>query len=243
MPEIRLFSIVPLAMRSTPCKDEGVDLLLLGKCVVLGLAVAAPLGPIGTLCINRTLKKGFRAGFAGGLGTAMGDALYAAVAALGFSAFAATLAAVHLPLKLVGGLLMLWLGWRSIVGHPLDAAKSAGSKDSTTHGAKDLSGTVLMTFLLTITNPMTVFFFAAMFASLGSVKGANSILVVAGIFSGSLLWWLILCGGVALARQRLPLGLVRWVARVSGSALVLIGVLALGSALWEVVIPAAYSNK
>jgi len=207
--------------------------------VVLGLAVAAPLGPIGTLCINRTLKMGFRAGFAGGLGTALGDAMYAAIAALGFSAFAALLAAVHIPLKLVGGLLMLWLGWRGIVGYSSCASRSPHAP----HGARGLSGTVLMAFLLTITNPMTVFFFAAMFASLGSVTGANAIVVVVGIFSGSLLWWLILCGGVAVARQRLPHNVARWVSRASGTALMVIGVVALGSALWDLALPIALRGQ
>lgn len=90
-----------------------MELTLILKSIVLGLAVAAPLGPIGALCINRTLERGFWAGVAGGFGTALADAVYASLAALGFSAFAATLATIDTPLKIIGGLFMVWLGWKA----------------------------------------------------------------------------------------------------------------------------------
>lgn len=204
-----------------------MELMLVLKSVVLGLAVAAPLGPIGALCINRTLDRGFWAGVAGGLGTALADAVYASLAALGFSAFAATLATIDTPLKIVGGLFMLWLGWKSLRPKPLAEAVKVG--------ARDLLGTITATFFLTITNPMTILSFAAIFAGLGlaDASGATSaFFVVAGVFLGSLLWWFLLSGGVALARQRLPATFARWVSRLSGVILVLFGLFALGSLVW-----------
>jgi putative LysE/RhtB family amino acid efflux pump len=178
------------------------------------------------LCINRTLERGFWAGVAGGLGAALADAIYASLAAIGFSAFAATLAMIDAPLKLVGGLFMLWLGWKSMTPKPPRAAAQVG--------ARDLLGTVAATFLLTITNPMTILAFAAMFAGLGLVDapGAiNAAIVVAGVFLGSLLWWFVLSGGVAMARQRLREGFAAWVARLSGLILIGFGLYALGSLL------------
>lgn len=203
-----------------------MDILLFGKSLLLGLAVAAPLGPIGALCINRTLERGFAAGVAGGLGTALADAIYASLAAVGFSAFSAALAMIDAPLRLVGGLFMLWLGWKSMVPKPVRAAAQIG--------ARDLLGTIAATFLLTITNPMTILSFAAIFAGLGlaDAPGAiNAALVVIGVFSGSLLWWCILSGGVALVRQRLPESFALQVSRASGLILIGFGLYALGSLL------------
>ncbi|MCM2442887.1 LysE family translocator [Agrobacterium vitis] len=207
-----------------------MELTLILKSIVLGLAVAAPLGPIGALCINRTLERGFWAGVAGGFGTALADAVYASLAALGFSAFAATLATIDTPLKIIGGLFMVWLGWKSLKPKPLaDAAKV---------GARDLFGTIAATFFLTITNPVTILSFAAIFAGLGlaDASGAtNAFFVVAGVFLGSLLWWFLLSGGIALAQQRLPSSFARWVSRLSGLILISFGLFALGSIAWGMI--------
>jgi len=88
--------------------------MLFATAVAMGLAIAAPLGPIGALCIERTLRGGFRAGMAGGLGTALADALFAALAAAGFASFAAAVALVERPLGLIGGGFLIWLGWRAL---------------------------------------------------------------------------------------------------------------------------------
>ena len=167
-----------------------MDLLLFAKSIALGLAIAAPLGPIGVLCINRTLEKGFWAGMAGGLGTALADASYATLAAAGFAAFSAMLQVVDLPLRLIGGGFMIYLG---IIGLRAPVAKKAAAV-----GARDLIGTVSATFLLTIANPATILSFAAIFAGLGLANqpGFDAALVVAGVFTGSLMWWLFLSGTV-----------------------------------------------
>lgn len=207
-----------------------MEILLLGKGLLLGLAVAAPLGPIGALCITRTLERGFWAGVAGGLGTAAADAFYAGLAAMGFSAFAAVLAMVDLPLKLIGGLFMLWLGWKNLTPGPRRAAAQLGTRD--------LLGTVAATFLLTISNPATILSFAAMFAGLGLAEaagGLNAMLVVAGVFLGSILWWFFLSGGVAMMRQRLPESFTTWVSRLSGLILIGFALYAFGSLLHVVV--------
>ncbi|KOF16818.1 lysine transporter LysE [Ensifer adhaerens] len=198
--------------------------LLFGKGLLLGLAIAAPLGPIGALCISRTLERGFWAGVAGGLGTALADASYALLAAAGFAAFATLLATISTPLSLLGGAFMIWLGWRGLRPSPIATAAKVG--------AGDLIRTTAATFLLTIANPLTILSFAAFFAVLGLAKAgglANAAIVVAGVFLGSLAWWMLLSGGVALAHTRLPDSFVNWVSRLSGLVLIAFGVIAIGS--------------
>lgn len=202
-----------------------MELLLFSKSMLLGLAVAAPLGPIGVLCINRALEHGFWAGVAGGLGTALADAIYASLAAIGFSTLTATLATLAPWLKLAGGLFMLWLGWKSVRSNPHRSPTQARTKEF-----KELSGTIASTFLLTLTNPVTIFSFAALFAGLGltDTPGAtNALAVVAGVFLGSLLWWFLLSGGVALAQRRLPEGFSLCISRMSGVILMGFGFYAL----------------
>lgn len=203
-----------------------MDPTLFLKSVLLGLAIAAPLGPIGALCINRTLERGFIAGAAGGLGTALADGVYATLAAMGFAAFSGMLAQIDTPLRLIGGAFMLWLGWKSLTPKPPRAAAKIS--------ARDLLGTTAATFLLTITNPMTILSFAALFAGLGlaSASGFSGAWpVVAGVFAGSMLWWSLLSGGVALVHHRLPEGFTIWVSRLSGAVLISFGVWAVASAL------------
>ncbi|AWD20787.1 LysE family translocator [Fuscovulum blasticum] len=199
--------------------------MLFLKSLILGLAIAAPLGPIGALCINRTLERGFRAGVAGGLGTALADALYASLAAAGFAAFASLLARVQLPLMVAGGVFLLWLGLTGMRPRPPRPAAEVG--------ARDLIGTTLATFALTMTNPMTILSFAALFAGLGLAAASGpgaAVVVVVGVFTGSMLWWGLLSGGVALLRHRLPPAFALWVARISGAVLIGFGLWALASA-------------
>jgi putative LysE/RhtB family amino acid efflux pump len=198
------------------------------KGFALGFAIAAPLGPIGTLCINRTLQRGFWAGLAGGLGTAFADSFYAGLAAAGFAAFAAFLAGIDVPMRLVGGLAMLWIGYRGLTPKPPRPAAEVG--------AADLLGTIGATFLLTVTNPTTILSFALFFAGLGLAEandGLASALVVIGVFMGSLAWWAILAGTIALIRHRLPDRFVLWIARGSGGVIMLFGVVAVLSLFWR----------
>lgn len=199
-------------------------ILLAAKGFALGFAIAAPLGPIGALCINRTLQRGFWAGVAGGLGTAFADALYGALAALGFAAFSAFLAEIDGPMRLFGGLAMIWLGLVGMRPKPPRPAAEIG--------ARDLLGTIAATFLLTVTNPTTILSFAIFFAGLGLASSADTLsalLVVAGMFSGSLAWWIILSGGVSLIRHKLSDRFAIWVGRISGGLILAFGVLAVGS--------------
>lgn len=203
-------------------------LLFTLKGFALGFAIAAPLGPIGTLCINRTLQRGFWAGVAGGLGTAFADSFYAALAAAGFAAFSAFLNEIDMPMRLIGGLAMLWIGWRGMTPKPPRPAAEIG--------ARDLIGTIGATFLLTVTNPTTILSFAVFFAGLGLAEAADGLtttLLVGGVFLGSLAWWILLAGVIASVRHRLPDRFVLWIARGSGAVIMAFGVVAIGSLVWR----------
>lgn len=196
-------------------------LILFLKGALLGIIITAPPGPIGTLCINRTLERGFWAGAALGLGTALGDASYALVAVGGLAIFADALASIAIPLAFGGGLLLIWLGYRSLSSDPVAAAEI---------GAGDLLRTTLATFFLTISNPATILSFGALFAAFGLAheNGASSAsFIVGGAFAGSIAWWLFLSGMVRLARNRLSENFAASVGRVSAYLLIGFGVVAL----------------
>lgn len=203
-----------------------MDALVFGKGLVLGIAIAAPLGPIGALCINRTLERGFWAGVAGGLGTALADGVYAALAATGFTALGSSLGFIQLPLQVVGGLFLLYLG--------LSSLKPRVNVSAAPVAARGLMTTTAATFLLTIANPATILTFAGLGLAAGQSAGegdAAGFLLVAGVFLGSLAWWFFLSGVVSLLRSRLPEGFAVLVARISAFVLVAFGLVALLHAL------------
>ena len=196
--------------------------------VAIGLAIAAPVGPIGVLCIRRTLAEGRLAGFVTGLGAATADTVYGAVAAFGLTAVSAFLVSQQDWLRLIGGAFLLYLGIRTFLTRPMPQTAVRDDKSSRT-----LAGDYASTFLLTITNPLTIISFAAVFAGLGLGSGyddlASALLLVAGVFTGSALWWLLLSAGVSLLRGRITEYGLRWVNRVSGVIITVFGVVALAS--------------
>ncbi|MFC3676976.1 LysE family translocator [Ferrovibrio xuzhouensis] len=198
---------------------DDAELLLRG--ILLGLAVAAPVGPIGVLCIQRCLAGGFWAGFSGGIGTAVADAVYAALAAAGFAALAGVTGPVQDWLRWGGAALIAWLGWRAMTARP--ATQGAAAQAAVTPAMAPPLRLLVVTFLLTMSNPTTILSFAALFAALGLAAGAPlhaSVAAVAGVFAGSLLWWAILSGTVSLLRQRISDESRHWINRIAGFALI-----------------------
>jgi threonine/homoserine/homoserine lactone efflux protein len=199
------------------------DAIVFVKALVVGLSVAAPVGPIGLLTIQRTIDRGFRMGLATGLGAAVADATYGTVGALGVTWLIAALTMARLPLALGGAALLLVLAWRTWRA-PLasDAAPTKGRGLCAAFG-----GTVL----LTLANPATIVSFIAVFGVLAAgVQGSVSpMTMIAGVFLGSATWWLLLATVVSATRTRFD---DAWRRRINtGSALILAGF-----ALWQVVI-------
>jgi threonine/homoserine/homoserine lactone efflux protein len=179
-----------------------MDWLPLARGLALGFSIAAVFGPIGVLCLRRTLTSGFAVGFSSGLGAATADAAYAALAGLGLTALATLMVEHHLWLRLVGGGFLVYLGVLTARSAP--APLSASSPLAVTR----LAGAYTSTLALTLSNPMTILSFAAIFAGLGlgSLGGESShwaLALVVGVFVGSAAWWLVLTGAVARLRSRI----------------------------------------
>jgi threonine/homoserine/homoserine lactone efflux protein len=191
--------------------------------IVIGFAIAAPVGPIGVLCIRRTLADGCASGFISGLGAATADAVYGSVAALGLTFVTNLLVGGESWLRLVGGAFLVLLGVRTFLVRPAERAAPAGRSG--------LPGAYASTFLLTLTNPTTILSFAAIFAGLGAGDASGDVLsamlLVSGVFLGSAVWWFVLSAAVGLFRAKLSVRGLRWVNRVSGAVIAAFGVLAL----------------
>jgi threonine/homoserine/homoserine lactone efflux protein len=197
-----------------------MELLLQG--LVLGFSIAAPVGPIGVLCIRRTLAEGRASGFISGLGAATADAIYGSIAAFGLTVISSVLVEHRVWLGLIGGAFLCYLGIRTFLARP-------SSQAAVVHG-QGLVGAYASTFFLTLTNPMTILSFAAIFA--GFVRGSNglsSIMLVLGVFLGSAMWWLMLSGGVGLLRAQFDLNVLRWVNRISGIIIIAFGIIVLNN--------------
>jgi threonine/homoserine/homoserine lactone efflux protein len=200
-----------------------MDIGTLLRGIVLGFSIAAPVGPIGVLCIRRTLAQGQLVGLVSGLGAATADALYGLVAAFGLTLVTSFLVAQLNWLRLIGGLFLLYLGIKTFLAEPAEQAASVAGEG--------LMGAYVSTLFLTLTNPMTILSFAAIFASLGiaDTRGdyaAAGVLVV-GVFTGSALWWLLLSGGVSLFRDRLSPSALRWANCLSGGIITIFGLVPL----------------
>lgn len=202
-----------------------MDVSFIIRGLIIGFAIAAPVGPIGVLCIRRSLVDGWKIGVATGFGAATADAIYGCIAALGLTVISNILVNQQGWFKLIGGLFLIYLGVKSFLSKPCQDAEEIKPAS--------MMSAYLTTWFLTITNPMTILSFIAIFAGLGlgaSTKQSGLWLVL-GVFCGSLFWWLLLSSGVNLVRKSFkPAGLI-WVNRISGLIIVVFGVIAIASLL------------
>lgn len=197
-------------------------LALFAQSVAIGLSIAAPVGPIGLLTIQRTLQSGPAVGLATGLGAAAADAVYGAVGAFGVTALIAALTAARTPLVVGGGAFLLWMAWGIWRAPVVERAADL-------RGGADLLRCFAGTFVLTLSNPATILSFIAVFGALaGRVAVGSPWVMIAGVLLGSALWWLLLTALVGRFRERFD---SRWRRRVNRvSALVLAGF-----ACWQLV--------
>lgn len=193
-----------------------MDVMVFFKAALIGLSIAAPVGPIGLLCIQRTLAHGARIGIASGLGAASADACYGAVGAFGLSALIQAFVALAAPLTVVGALFIGWLGVQTWRTRP--AGEAARADDEIRPGKAFAS-----VFALTLTNPMTILSFMAVFAAIGGAAEPmfdEAMVMVVGVFVGSALWWMTLALGVAAVRHKLGPSLMRAINRLAGGFLI-----------------------
>jgi threonine/homoserine/homoserine lactone efflux protein len=193
---------------------------------LLGLAIAASPGPMGLLCVRRTLGAGWAEGFSTGLGVATADAVYAGLAAGGIVAISKALVSHQRWLALAGGLALVTLGL-----HGLRRARSSADGTPERVVRTGVAACYLGSVGLTLANPSTIMSFAAAFSGLSALANLAPPLLVAGTFVGSASWWLLLSGGIALARRRLSARAVHLLRAGSAAVLVMLGLVAIMSAL------------
>jgi threonine/homoserine/homoserine lactone efflux protein len=190
---------------------------------LIGFSIAAPVGPIGVLCIRRTLVYGRLYGLITGLGAASADAIYGIIAAFGLVSITNLLIGGQTWLRLVGGIFLCYLGVRTLLARP--------AQDEVSSQKTSLAGAYASTFFLTLTNPLTILSFAAIFAGMGLVNTAGdygaAVALVMGVFLGSATWWFILVLVVGLLRGRFNSSMMRWVNIIAGLFITGFGVVAI----------------
>lgn len=204
-----------------------MDITFLVRGLAIGFSIAAPVGPIGVLCIRRTLAEGRASGLVSGLGAATADAIYGGIAGFGLTFISNFLVSQQVWLRLMGGVFLCCLGLKTLLAKP--AEQTALKKGN------GLVGAFGSTLFLTIANPMTIISFAAIFAGLGLAGAGGSYVsagvLILGVFTGSALWWFVLSGCAALFREKFNPHALRWVNKISGAVITGFGFFALVSAI------------
>jgi threonine/homoserine/homoserine lactone efflux protein len=200
--------------------------LIFLKGLIIGISIAAPVGPIGVLCIQRTITYGKLNGLATGLGAASADAVYGFVAAFGLTFISNFLVAQQTWFRIIGGGFLIYLGIRAYFSTPKNTTVNTNNQNH--------AGAYGTTFLLTLSNPMTILSFAAIFSGFGLVDSSmhygSAALMVIGVFLGSASWWLLLSSGTNLFRNKLNERL-SWINKLSGIVIAAFGVVAIVSLL------------
>src|SRR3990167_4409335 len=200
-----------------------VEIFLKG--LLIGFAIAAPVGPIGLLCIHRSLMSGFKMGLMIGLGTALADGVYGCVAALGLTSISSLLISHQLWIRAIGGLFLIYFGIKLFFTHAPHKTQDKKFDKSVLHACTT-------TFFLTLTNPMTILSFIAIFAGLGigtlHSTYIQALMMVLGVVFGSALWWIILSGAVTFfLHKRIASSYLKIINRISGMTIIVFGIFAL----------------
>jgi len=200
------------------------ELFLLLKGFLIGLVIAAPIGPMSILCMQRTLQKNFRLGFLTGIGIALADGTYGLVAGLGITAISGFLIQHHTWVTKIGGLFLVYLGIKFIIMPTLAKSKTVNTERSSFHACSTA-------YMLTLTNPTTIIMFTAILAGLGigtfHTSITHALSLVLGIVLGSTSWWLAFCTGLVLIRKKLNPKIIKIINVISGFVLMGFGIVSL----------------
>lgn len=197
-----------------------MDLTFLYKGLILGFSVAAPVGPIGVLCINRTINKNYISGLVSGLGAATADLIYGLIAGLGLTIISNFLIEQKLWLQIIGLIFLIYLGIKTLIKKETDISFDKRQE-------KGLLKDYFTTFILTITNPVTILFFLAVFAGLGLSDSENgnlsTISLIIGVFIGSGIWWFFLSGLTYKLKNRINIKILKRIDLISGLIIISFG--------------------
>jgi len=204
-----------------------MEIILFFKGIFVGFLIAAPVGPVGILCAQRTLQISLLAGLVSGFGAALADTIFGAVAAFGLTFVARYLLENESLMRLIGGLLLVGIGVETMLKKPVQIQSDKLPK------AHRYAASFFRTFMLTITNPITIMAFGPVFVAANAVVEEGNLLqawsLILGVFSGSALWFSMLCGGVHLGRHHINDRRMRWMNRISGIVIVFFGAMAVAS--------------
>lgn len=207
-------------------------LTLLLKGMIIGLAASIPLGPIGVICIQRTINKGRISGFLSGLGAATTDTFFAAIAGFSLSFIINFLEARQTIIELIGGAIVVFLGIKIFTTNPIVQLKRNKRKKN------NLLEDFMSVLLLTGSNPLAVFLFIALFATAGVISHDQSLWVnliaLAGVFLGAALWWFILTSTVSYFRKHFRLKQLWWINKISGAVIFTLGGLAITNVIYKI---------
>lgn len=196
---------------------------ILLKGIVIGFSLAAPIGPVGMMCIRRTLTHGHLRGFVSGLGAATADSVYAIVAAFGITLISNFIVTHEYSIRLIGSILLILLGIRTLLVHPVEKAAQ--------NGLNGHASAYVTMFLLTFTNPMTLFAFAIVFAGMGAGSAVGDTLrasfLVAGVFLGSALWFVFITTAVHVYKDKFKLWGLKVINIIAGSFILVCGIVIL----------------
>ena len=217
----------PIGSRGNHGPDHKfMDLIFFVKGLLIGFGMAVPVGPIGVLCIRKTLTEGHARGMVVGIGAATADALYGIVAAFGITFISDAIASQQFWLRLIGGALLVFLGIKTLRAkstEPIVAQSTEGQLES-----------YMTSFFLALTNPVTILAFVAVFAAFGlghELRILSACLLVLGVFLGSCMWFLGLGYVATFFRKKLDSGGLTWVNRISGTVIIASGLAAFVSVL------------
>lgn len=191
------------------------------KGLIIGISISAPLGPIGVLCIQKTINKGLKSGVILGFGAVLADTLYAIVAGFGITIISEFLTQYQTILRIAGGALLLVIGIRIFFSNPIKQIRK--QRHEKTNHVSDF----FQVFGLTLSNPATIVVLGAVFTSLGLVGNSYSItIMISGVFSGAFLWWIILSTIINKFRDKIRLRNLWWINKIAGGLILLLGIVA-----------------
>ena len=202
-----------------------MEYTLILKGIVIGFALALPIGPIGILCTRKTAAEGHLSGMIVGFGAATADAVYGFIAAFGLTVISDALVTRQMWFRLIGGAFLCYLGIKTLMAKPVENSQGPNGKGHL--------GSYVSTFLLTLTNPLSIIAFIGVFAGFGlrntdlSLGSAASLIL--GVFLGSSLWFFLLSYGITLFRQKINATGLGWVNRISGLLIIMFGLIAIVS--------------
>ncbi len=205
----------------------GIELFWKG--FIVGLMVSIPLGPIGVLCVQRTLNKGRRSGFISGLGAAFADTVFSFIAGFGVTFIIKFIKEQHLYFQIIGGIIIIFLGIHIFYTNPVRQLRMQRMN------RENLFQDFFSVFLLTITNPMAILFFVAMFAGINIAEEPLGFFdmssLVLGVLSGASGWWFLLTAFVNFLRHRFRLKIIWWMNKIAGVLIFVLGIAAILS-IW-----------